>query len=112
MSFDIPGQKKTVAASSALKLPTAQTHRKLIYTNWLFVFDLFQKREVETPWTCKKKTKRIWHPQTAETSKFVSLVLPANVTKRHKTETPQPSLQSSQRDAIDDHVSHQTFFSK
>ena len=59
-----------------------------------------------------KKTKRIWHPQTAETSKFVSLVLPANVTKRHKTKTPQPSLQSSQRDAINDDVSHQTFFSK
>ena len=60
----------------------------------------------------QKKTKRIWHPQTAETSKFVSLVLPANVTKRHKTKTPQPSLQSSQRDAINDDVSHQTFFSK
>ena len=39
-------KKKTVAASSALKLPTAQTHRKLICTNWLFVFDLFQKKNV------------------------------------------------------------------
>ena len=44
-----------------VKLLSRQTHRKLICTNWLFVFDLFQKNSRSNMLACRTKWKRIWH---------------------------------------------------
>ena len=94
-----------------VKLLSRQTHRKLICTNWLFVFDLFQKNSRSNMLACRTKSKRIWHPQTAETSKFVSLVLPENVTKTSQTHLKLHNLHCKVLKASKgDDIGHQNFF--